>query len=81
VIIPPAAMNVFIVRNITKVPIGIIYSDVYPFLISMVLLIILFFVSPHIVLFLPQTLMKSRKASDGNSADDESNRWLGRDGK
>jgi C4-dicarboxylate transporter DctM subunit len=57
-VIPPVAMNVFIVRNITKVPIGIIYSGVYPFLISMVLLIILLFVFPQIVLFLPHTLMK-----------------------
>ncbi len=57
-VIPPVAMNVFIVQNITKVPIGIIYSGVYPFLISMVLLIALLFVFPQIALFLPQTLMK-----------------------
>jgi tripartite ATP-independent transporter DctM subunit len=57
-VIPPVAMNVFIVKNITKVPIGIIYSGVYPFLISMMLLIILIFIFPQIVLFLPQTLMK-----------------------
>jgi TRAP-type C4-dicarboxylate transport system permease large subunit len=51
-------MNVFIVRNITKVPIGIIYSGVYPFLISMVLLIIFLFLFPQIAVFLPHALMK-----------------------
>jgi tripartite ATP-independent transporter DctM subunit len=57
-VIPPVAMNVFIVRNITKVPIGIIYSGVYPFLISMVLLIIFLFLFPQIAVFLPHALMK-----------------------
>ena len=56
-VIPPVAMNVFIVKNITKVPINIIYSGVYPFLISMMLLIILIFLFPQIVLFLPHAFM------------------------
>jgi C4-dicarboxylate transporter DctM subunit len=57
-VIPPVAMNVFIVKNITKVPIGIIYRGVYPFLISMILLIVLIFTFPQIVLYLPHALMK-----------------------
>jgi tripartite ATP-independent transporter DctM subunit len=57
-VIPPVAMNVFIVKNITKVPIGVIYKGVYPFLISMILLIVLIFIFPQIVLYLPHTLMK-----------------------
>ena len=57
-VIPPVAMNVFIVKNITKVPIGTIYRGVYPFLISMVTLIILLFIFPGIVTFLPHALMK-----------------------
>jgi C4-dicarboxylate transporter DctM subunit len=57
-VIPPVAMNVFIVKNITKVPIGIIYKGVYPFLISMILLIVLIFIFPQMVLYLPHTLMK-----------------------
>ena len=32
VVIPPVAINVFVVKNITKVPFGVIYSGVYPFL-------------------------------------------------
>jgi tripartite ATP-independent transporter DctM subunit len=57
-VIPPVAMNVFIVKNITKVPISTIYRGVYPFLISMALLIALIFAFPEIVLYLPRTLMK-----------------------
>lgn len=56
-VIPPVAMCVFIVRNITKEPLGVIYAGVYPFLISLVLVVILAFVFPQIVLYLPNTLM------------------------
>jgi C4-dicarboxylate transporter, DctM subunit len=52
-VIPPVAMCVFIVRNITKVPMGVIYSGVYPFLISMVVCIILLFMFPGLVTYLP----------------------------
>jgi len=54
-VIPPVAMNV---KNITKAPVRTIYRGVYPFLISMVLLIALIFVFPDIVLYLPRALMK-----------------------
>jgi tripartite ATP-independent transporter DctM subunit len=57
-VIPPVAICVFVVRNITKVPMGVIYSGVYPFLISLVLVVVLAFLFPQIVLFLPNTLME-----------------------
>jgi C4-dicarboxylate transporter, DctM subunit len=56
-VVPPVAICVFIVKNITKVPMGVIYSGVYPFLISLVLVVILIFVFPQIVLYLPNLLM------------------------
>lgn len=56
-VIPPVAICVFIVKNITKVPMGVIYSGVYPFLISLVLAVALVLMFPQIVLFLPNTLM------------------------
>ncbi len=56
-VIPPVAICVFVVKNITKVPMGVIYSGVYPFLISLVFVVILAFVFPQIVLFLPNALM------------------------
>lgn len=52
-VIPPVAMCVFIVKNITKVPMSIIYKGVYPFLISLVFCAVLVFLFPQIVLFLP----------------------------
>ena len=58
VVIPPVAINVFVVKNITKVPFGVIYSGVYPFLISLVVVAALLFVFPGIATFLPSLLMK-----------------------
>jgi len=57
-VIPPVAICVFVVKNITKVPMGVIYSGVYPFLISLFVVVILVFIFPQIVLFLPIELMK-----------------------
>lgn len=56
-VIPPVAICVFIVKNITKVPMGVIYSGVYPFLISLVLVVALVLAFPQVVLFLPNKLM------------------------
>ncbi len=58
VVIPPVAMNVFVVKNITKVPFNIIYKGVYPFLISLVVCAALLFAFPQLALFLPNLLMK-----------------------
>jgi C4-dicarboxylate transporter DctM subunit len=58
VVIPPVAICVFVVQNISKVPIGTIYRGVCPFLISLVLIGILLFIFPQIALWLPSVLMK-----------------------
>jgi tripartite ATP-independent transporter DctM subunit len=57
-VIPPVAICVFIVKNITKVPMGVIYSGVYPFLISMVLCVLMLFLFPELVTYLPNLLFK-----------------------
>ena len=57
-VIPPVAMCVFVVKNITKVPMGIIYSGVYPFLISLIVCVALLFMFPQLTLYLPAVLMK-----------------------
>ena len=57
-VIPPVAMCVFIVKNITKVPVGVIYAGCYPFMIALAVLIVLLFMFPQIALFLPGALMK-----------------------
>jgi C4-dicarboxylate transporter DctM subunit len=58
VVIPPVAINVFVVKNITKVPFSVIYSGVYPFLISLLVCGALLFIFPHLATFLPNLLMK-----------------------
>ena len=58
VVIPPVAINVFVVKNITKVPFSVIYSGVYPFLIALVFCAALLFVFPQLALWLPNLLMK-----------------------
>ena len=57
VVIPPVAICVFIVKQITKIPMGVIYQGVYPFLISLVVGAILLFIFPGIATWLPATLM------------------------
>jgi tripartite ATP-independent transporter DctM subunit len=58
VVVPPVAMNVFIVKNITKVPFSTIYRGVYPFLIAMVVCVALLFVFPQLATYLPHRLMR-----------------------
>jgi TRAP-type C4-dicarboxylate transport system permease large subunit len=58
VVIPPVAINVFVVKNITKVPFSVIYRGVYPFLISLIFGAVLLFLFPQLATFLPSILMK-----------------------
>ena len=53
VVIPPVAVCVFVVKNITGVPIGRIYRGVMPFLISLCLVWALLFFLPELALWLP----------------------------
>jgi tripartite ATP-independent transporter DctM subunit len=57
VVIPPVAINVFVVTKMTKIPMSVIYSGVYPFLIGIVIFGILLFVFPQLATFLPYYLM------------------------
>ncbi len=57
VVIPPVAINVFVVKNITKTPFGVIYSGVYPFLISLVVGGIIVYLFPGLATWLPAKLM------------------------
>ena len=56
VIIPPVAICVLVVKNITKVPIGLIYKAAAPFLISLILVWGLLFFFPQLALWLPSAL-------------------------
>jgi C4-dicarboxylate transporter, DctM subunit len=58
IVIPPVAVCVFIVNNMTKVPIGTIYKGVTPFLIALVVAMALLFVFPQLALWLPSVFFK-----------------------
>ena len=58
VVIPPVAICVFVVKNITKVPMGTIYKGVVPFLTALVLVWALLFAFPELALWLPSVLYK-----------------------
>ena len=58
VVIPPVAICVFVVKNITKVPIGVIYKGAAPFLISLMLVWGLLFFFPELALWLPSVFYK-----------------------
>jgi C4-dicarboxylate transporter, DctM subunit len=55
-IIPPVAMAVFVVKNITGTPFNVIYSGVYPFLLSLVTCALLLFLFPQIATYLATLL-------------------------
>lgn len=57
-VVPPVAICVFVVRNITNEPMSVIYAGVYPFLIAMLLCMVLLFIFPELVTYLPGVLMK-----------------------
>ena len=58
VVLPPVAITVFVVKQITKTPMSVIYGGVYPFLIAMVICIILMFAFPGLATYLPGVLLK-----------------------
>ena len=58
VVIPPVAVCVFVVKNITKEPIGRIYKGVAPFLISLIVVWGLLFAFPQLALWLPSLFYK-----------------------
>lgn len=58
VVIPPVAICVFVVKNISKEPIGRIYAGVTPFLISLILAWGLLYAFPQLALWLPSEFFK-----------------------
>jgi tripartite ATP-independent transporter DctM subunit len=56
-LIPPVAIYVFILGNITGLPFKTIYKGVVPFLLSLVVALILLFAFPQIALWMPNLMM------------------------
>jgi tripartite ATP-independent transporter DctM subunit len=57
VVLPPMAICVFVVKQITKTPFSVVYAGVYPFLISIIVGGILVFLFPSLSTWLPRWLM------------------------
>lgn len=57
-IIPPIAIYVFILGNITGLPFKTIYKGVVPFLSALILALVILFVVPQIATWLPDLLMR-----------------------
>jgi TRAP-type C4-dicarboxylate transport system permease large subunit len=53
VIIPPVAIGVFVVKNITGIPFNVIYNGVYRFLLALIAIAVLLFIFPEIATYLP----------------------------
>ena len=58
VVIPPVAICVFVVKNITKIPMSTIYKGAAPFLIALILVWGLLFLFPQLALWLPSVFYK-----------------------
>jgi len=57
VVLPPMAICVFVVKQITKESFSVVYAGVYPFLISLIVGGIIVFLFPQLATWLPQWLM------------------------
>jgi tripartite ATP-independent transporter DctM subunit len=57
IVIPPVATVVFVVSKMAKTPLGVVYSGVYPFLLSLAVGGIFIFLFPGLATWLPNWLM------------------------
>lgn len=58
VILPPVAINAFVVSGVTGTPVGTIYRGIYPHIAGMALMLLLLLLFPGISLWLPNLFMK-----------------------
>jgi len=58
VITPPVAVAAFIVRNITRESMGVVYKGVVPFLFSLSLCLLLLFIFPGLATYLPKLVIR-----------------------
>lgn len=58
VILPPMAINAFVVSGVAKVPISTVYKGIYPFIVGMSICLLILLLFPEISLWLPGMLIK-----------------------
>jgi TRAP-type C4-dicarboxylate transport system permease large subunit len=54
VILPPMAINAFVVSGVTKEPVQSVYSGIYPYIIGMTVCLFILLLFPEISLWLPK---------------------------
>jgi TRAP-type C4-dicarboxylate transport system permease large subunit len=58
IILPPVAINAFVVAGVTGTPVGTIYRGIYPHIAGMALCLVILLLLPGISLWLPGMFMK-----------------------
>lgn len=58
IVLPPMALNAFVVSGVTGVHRSVIYKGIYPFLVGMCACLLLFLLFPALSLWMPQTFMR-----------------------
>lgn len=58
VILPPMAINAFVVSGVCKIPVSIVYKGIYPYILGMSICLLILLLFPQISLWLPNTFMK-----------------------
>jgi len=58
VILPPMAINAFVVSGVTKEPVQTVYNGIYPYIIGMTVCLIILLLFPEISLWLPNKFIK-----------------------
>jgi tripartite ATP-independent transporter DctM subunit len=58
IVIPPIAINVFVVSSVVKLPLSTVYKGAYPYMAVMGVWLIILLIFPQISLWLPNLLMK-----------------------
>jgi C4-dicarboxylate transporter DctM subunit len=58
IVIPPIAINVFVVSSVVKFPLSTVYKGAYPYMAVMGVWLIILLIFPQISLWLPNLLMK-----------------------
>ena len=55
-ITPPVGMNSFVVHGVTKVPLHQVFRGIMPFFVMMLIGVIILFIFPEIVTYLPSIM-------------------------
>jgi C4-dicarboxylate transporter, DctM subunit len=58
VILPPMAINAFVVSGVCRVPVATVYKGIYPYIVGMSICLLILLLFPEISLWLPNKFMK-----------------------